>query len=341
MWKKIVVIILLLTVLSFTTFLFTGVMGSNNTSVQLDPSTITTPEIGKTFSVNVTIANVTCLCAWDIELYYRNSILTCINATEGPFLQTGGNKVWAWNITNTYNSTHGRVCVGCTLLGQVPGVNGSGVLATITFQTQAGGDTLLYFDETHLYDCAWPPDPIEHEAIDGSVHVGIHEVVVTDIVPYRTVITPGCSANITVTVENQGEFTETFNVTLYANTTIIDTLLNTTLTSENSTTIAFTWNTTGVAKGNYTLSATATIVPGEKYNTLVEGWILVTIQGDTNGDGWVEMMDFWVLSQAYGSHPGDLDWNPNADIYSWPDGDGIIEMMDFWVVSQHFGEHDC
>jgi hypothetical protein len=340
MWKKIVVIILLLTVLSSTTFPFIGVMGNNNTSVQLDPSTITIPEIGKTFSVNATITNVTGICAWDIELYYRNSILICIDANEGPFLQTGGNTMWAQNITNTYNSTHGRVFIGCSLLGQVPGVNGSGVLAAITFQTQDGGDTLLHFDSTRLYDCGMPPQPIEHKAIDGSVHVGIHEVAVTDIVPYKTVITPGCSVNITLTVENQGEFTETFNVTVYANTTIIDTLLNTSLTSGNSTTITFAWNTTGVAKGNYALSAIATL-SGEIYNTLVDGWIVVTILGDVNGDGWVEIMDFWVLSQASGSSPGDSNWNPNGDIYPPPDGDGIIEIMDFWLVSQHVGEHDC
>ena len=36
-----------------------------------------------------------------------------------------------------------------------------------------------------------------------------------------------------------------------------------TLTRRNSTTITFTWNTTGVPYGNYTISAIATPVPGE------------------------------------------------------------------------------
>jgi hypothetical protein len=65
----------------------------------------------------------------------------------------------------------------------------------------------------------------------------------------------------------------------------------------------------------------------------------VVIVGDVNGDDWVEMMDFYYASLAFGSAPGDPNWNSNADVYSWPDGDGIIEMMDFYVLTQHFGEH--
>jgi hypothetical protein len=46
----------------------------------------------------------------------------------------------------------------------------------------------------------------------------------------------GFSATINVTVANQGNYTETFNVTAYANGTAIQTE-TLTLTSQNSTTI--------------------------------------------------------------------------------------------------------
>ena len=62
----------------------------------------------------------------------------------------------------------------------------------------------------------------------------------------------GNTININVTVENSCDFTEFFNVTLYANTTEIGTK-QITLTSLNSTTLTFTWDTTGFAKGNYTV----------------------------------------------------------------------------------------
>jgi len=96
------------------------------------------------------------------------------------------------------------------------------------------------------------------------------------------------------------------------------------------------------ARGTYDITAFAIPILGETDtadNTFVKGSIQVTIPGDVNGDGYVEMMDYWVISQAYGSSPDDPNWNPNADIYSYPDGDGMIEMMDYWVISQHYGEH--
>ena len=59
------------------------------------------------------------------------------------------------------------------------------------------------------------------------------------------------------------------------------------------------------------------------------------IPSDINADGIVEMMDFYYASLAFGSEPGDPNWNPNTDI----NDDSIVEMMDFLIVSQHFGQH--
>jgi hypothetical protein len=131
--------------------------------------------------------------------------------------------------------------------------------------------------------------------VNGVVYVGsnygkiyafgpVHDVAVTNVTSTRTVVGQGFSASINVTAANQGDYTETFNVTAYANTTIIATLLtNITLTSGNSTTITFTWNTTGFAKGNYTISAYATPVTGETdiiNNNCTDGWVLITKVGD-------------------------------------------------------------
>jgi len=104
---------------------------------------------------------------------------------------------------------------------------------------------------------------------------GIQDVTVTSTTSSKTVVRQGCNVSINITVENQGYYTETFNLTAYANTTIITTLTNITLTSGNSTNITFTWNTTGVPYGYYTITANATSVPGESEtadNTFENGW---------------------------------------------------------------------
>jgi hypothetical protein len=61
---------------------------------------------------------------------------------------------------------------------------------------------------------------------------------------------------VNVTVENQGNFGETFTVSLYGTQTLI--LKGSTyLPPQNLTTVTVAWNTSGFAKGNYTISVVA------------------------------------------------------------------------------------
>jgi parallel beta-helix repeat protein len=164
-----------------------------------------------------------------------------------------------------------------------------------------------------------------------------HDITVTAVAPSKTVVGQGYSLNINVTLANQGDYTETFNVTVYANTTSIASQ-NVTLSSGNSTAINFTWNTAGFAKGNYTISAAAEILPGETDttdNNLTDGWITVTIPGDVNGDFRCEGKDIAIIAKAYGSLIGQPAYVPNADI----NDDGKIDGKDIAVASKHYGTH--
>jgi hypothetical protein len=195
-------------------------------------------------------------------------------------------------------------------------------------------------------------DPPMHAFFDYAVitsPVSVPDVAVINVTTSKTGCVPmptvceGYNAYVKVTVENQGNFIETFNVTVYANGTNIGTKTVISLIPGAQTILTFRWNTTGFAKGNYTIKAVADTVGGEtetEDNTFIDGLLKVVIVGDVNGDGWVEMMDFYAASNAFMSRPGDPNWNPNADIYSWPDGDGVIEMMDFFILGEHYMEHD-
>jgi hypothetical protein len=171
-----------------------------------------------------------------------------------------------------------------------------------------------------------------------------HDVAVSDIIPWKTVVGQGFTCRINVTLTNQGDFTESFNVALYANATLIKTLLVNSLAQGTSTVLTFTWNTTGFALGNYTISACASVVPDEVYvadNTLIDGWIFVGIVGDVNGDKKVDLTDVLAVALAYGSLRGtdgqywhqppcyNCPHSPNLDI----DDDGKIDLADYlWVV---------
>ena len=55
--------------------------------------------------------------------------------------------------------------------------------------------------------------------------------------------------------------------------------------------------------------------------------------GDIDGDNEVTLFDFGALVAAFGSVPGDSNWNPNADL----DGDEEVTLFDFGILVGNFG----
>jgi parallel beta-helix repeat protein len=171
-----------------------------------------------------------------------------------------------------------------------------------------------------------------------TMQYAIADIATTNITPAKTIVGQGYTIRINTTLQNQGHYTETFNVTTYANETIIATLTDITLSSGNSTTITFTWNTTGFAKGNYTISAVADIVPDETDtadNTLTDGWVLVTIIGDVNGDCKIDGKDIALIIKVYGSYPGHPKWDPNMDVNC----DGKVDGRDIALAIKNYGKY--
>jgi len=104
--------------------------------------------------------------------------------------------------------------------------------------------------------------PVFFYITNRTINEAFHNIAIDSIETKKTVIGEGYTVELNVSVRNMGFFAETFNVTLYANTTILETK-TITIKERNSTTVAFMWNTTGFAKGNYTISAYAWPVLGE------------------------------------------------------------------------------
>jgi len=169
--------------------------------------------------------------------------------------------------------------------------------------------------------------------ITGFINVvpaGNHDVAVTNVIPKKTVVGNGYVNPINATVVNLGDFPETFDVTAYANTTLIGTQ-TLSLAIGESRIITFNWNTAGfVFKGVYKLNVSATPVPWEtniaNNNFIYVGTVKVTIPGDINGDFFVNIIDATQIG---------LNWQrlvppapTNADI----NGDGIVNIKDATIV---------
>ena len=114
--------------------------------------------------------------------------------------------------------------------------------------------------------------------IDGTVRVIIRDVAVLNVVPSQSLVIWFENFDVDVVVANEGTISETFTVTLYADSTPINSL-NVTLPPSTSTTLTFTQKTDKYTlPANYTLSASANPVPGEKDladNTYTDGIITV------------------------------------------------------------------
>jgi len=152
-------------------------MAIPETTVFVDPKESNVEE-GQTFSVNISIENVSGLLGFDFLLSYTITILQLVSIEEGPFMKSVGS-TFMINLT-----TEGQVWLAVVLYntqGLVISANGSGVLATATFKAIAVGESSLGLfskdpfrpDEVKLATDPPPDDvvPIPNVAIDGHVVV--------------------------------------------------------------------------------------------------------------------------------------------------------------------------
>jgi hypothetical protein len=164
------------------------------------------------------------------------------------------------------------------------------------------------------------------------------DVAVTEVAVSNTAVYVGEIVNITVTVHNYGAVAESFNVTVFCNSTIIDVRNVSNLAVGTSETLTFSWDTSKVQPcRNYTIKAEASVVPDETNtlnNVYVDGNVKVKMQGDVNGDGTISVIDLTIVSFAYGSFENEPDYNPVADINK----DGIVDMKDLATVAENLGK---
>lgn len=172
---------------------------------------------------------------------------------------------------------------------------------------------------------------------DGIVTILFHDVAVENVTTSQTIAHKGYTVvDIYVDVRNEGDFSETFQVTAYYDGTAISTYMVTNLASKDGITLIFHWNT-GVPYSNYTISAKASQVPGEfdlADNSRTDGNVFVTVPGDVNGDGAVNDLDLSGIDNKYGDTPStSQNWDPACDI----NGDGVVDVFDLFINAKNYG----
>jgi parallel beta-helix repeat protein len=155
-----------------------------------------------------------------------------------------------------------------------------------------------------------------------SLHSFPEGIAVPSAACSKTVVGRGYNVTISVQIQNQGNSAQTFTAYVYANGTAIYSEQFSNLPPKGNTTVTFNF-TANLAYGNYSISACDQPIK----------WVRVTIPGDLNGDGTVDLTDFGILQRAWGSSPGMSNWDPRADI----NGDGVVDLSDFGIMQMNWG----
>jgi hypothetical protein len=301
----------------------------------VDPPSIIDPTLlpPANFTVNINVANVTDLYDYQFKLGYDTAILNCLGAIIIPF-----ENETSFTTEIEVDDPAGVLWVNVTYLPPATPLTTTEprTVAIIFFQVQGLGTTVLDLHDTRLSD---PLDgDIPHDVGDGLVSIVERDVAVILVTVSPNMTFVGNSVQINVTVANEGDLAETFNVTTFYDNTTIGTFPVVGLASGANTTLTFIWDTTGTTPCNtYTIRAEASLVPFESDtadNVLVDGTVKINMFADLNGDGIIDILDILIVSGAFGSTPGDPNWNPIADL----DNSGDVNILDIVAVAVHFGE---
>jgi len=229
--------------------------------VSVEPVEIIDPSLQapSAFNINITVDSVENLYNWTLWVSWTPTVLELDSVVEGSFLKDEGATSFA---PPQIDQTAGTLLAANTLAGEpLGGVNGSGVLARLTFRVETRGISPINIYDVKLFDN--DSEFILHALSDGFFSNVVRNVAVTSIQLSSTSVVKGQSVTVTVVVENLGDMTETFFVTVYYGDTAVYEETVSGLAPGDSDIITFTWDTKDVPDGSYVIKAVASNVPSE------------------------------------------------------------------------------
>ncbi len=200
--KKIIKVAVLLfaTVLSGWLILQEAILTKAQTATQVIvvPAS-TTPLVGTTVNVDINVASVTNLGAYQFSLNFNPAVLQETNVVNGAFLSSTGRTLGT--PLTTVDNTLGKVTYALNTNGTTPaGPDGSGTLATVTFNVVGSGLSNLNLSGVELLDATINVNSISATTSNSSLTAAALEPSSTPIVtPSATPdATPGSSPTSTV-----------------------------------------------------------------------------------------------------------------------------------------------
>lgn len=108
-------------------------------SISMTPSSLTVNQ-GQSFSLDINISGVSDLYGFQVDLQFSPSLFAVNSVSQGTLLPSAGTTLYFFG--GDIDNTAGTVSsIADSLTGPIAGVNGDGLLATISFTALASGNS--------------------------------------------------------------------------------------------------------------------------------------------------------------------------------------------------------
>lgn len=301
--------------------------------IAVEPQEIMDPRLGpsSTFKVNITIAHVENLYGYEFKLLFDSEVILGLDVELRTVLNETNfapNKI-------EINNPKGYILVNVSYYPPAEPINVTlpEAFVTLEFKVKALGCTPLALNETKLIDANGQLIP--HKVVSGSFCAIKRDIAVETIAVDPTEVYEGGKVNISVSIRNNGDINETFEIELYCNESLIQMIPVMDLAPNQTVTEEIEWETNGFPPGYYVLRAVATELPAEinVTNNYGEVPFRILILGDVNSDGSVDIYDALIAAAAFGSYPGHEKWNPKCDL----NNDSVVDIFDIIILASNFG----
>jgi len=326
---------------------------ASSTVIHVAPASISDAVLNNDYTVYINVSDVADLYAWEFQLSYDQTILHLTSTS----IVAGGLNELTQIFQNVTDDAHGHLWLAVST--RYPTTTGitydEHAIFEINFHAISTGTCNLHLYGTILSDHT--ATKITHTVSDGAITVGTRDLTVTSI----TIDDLGCQiykddtyANgstyyypMEVQIHNTGTLDAGYffvKLEVYAyNGSFIEATqeINVTvgLGAGLSTVVNFTSLFHPTTTGMYKLTATVdsqnnVVEDNEANNVLIKDSVPVTVMGDVDGDGTVNILDGVVVSQAWAGTPGAEQWNIKADV----NHDSAIDVFDATRLGLHWGE---
>lgn len=357
---------LLLTLVALSQSLTTPSSAVDFPGIYITPSSIINTGLTPTTNFTISIEtdyNGSDIWGWQLTLTYNPLVLEGYEVVNGNLTisDTAPATFRAGTFDNSagklFNGTGGYFDVNPTATPPTNVTSGPGILANVTFRVVGTGDTpitlgietkLIGYDGDDFYDIVeaeLKPDNIGHGYFRNTAFDVVHDAAVlvgtgtvNDTKPYY-----GRVVFFNVTVKNEGNVSERFDVSIYYRVISLNWRVcnqTVTLASGANQTISFVWSTLDWPRQSFKLTGTGnlTVVATEVWNEtdtadnqLVIDEVHIRIEGDITADGTVDSLDLNNLAGTYPDKPASA--NPDADL----NNDGIIDSTDWMRLVGRMG----